>query len=61
MRLKRIQGVRRVERDPSGGWIARDHFGNEMIEEGFRWNTRSGAWHVAIEADIRALGEKNDG
>lgn len=51
-RLKRIRGVRRVERDPYGGWIARDQCGNEMIEAGFRWNTRSGAWHVAFEADL---------
>lgn len=51
-RLKRIRGVRRVEYDPGWGWIARDQLGNEIMEDGFRWRTRSVAWSVALEADI---------
>jgi len=42
--------IRTVEKDPRGGWIARSPFdGRELIEDGFRWNTRSSAWHVVWE------------
>jgi hypothetical protein len=51
-RLKRIRGVRRVEYEEYEGWIARNQLGVEILEPGFRWNTRSGAWHAAFESDI---------
>lgn len=41
--------IRRVEKDQRGGWIARDKFGAEYIEEGFRWNSRSSARCVVNE------------
>ena len=41
---------RRVEKDPYGGWIARDKFGVEYIEPGFRWNCRSSARDV-VDSD----------
>lgn len=41
--------VRRVEHDPCGGWIARDKFGVEYMEPGWRWNSRSVAQTVVLE------------
>lgn len=41
--------VKRVEKDPNGGWIARDKFGVEYMESGFRWNCRSSARCVVFE------------
>lgn len=46
--------VRRVEHDPGVGWIARDKFGVEYLEPGFRWNSRSVAW--AVVNDDRLYG-----
>ena len=45
--------VRTVEKDPRGGWIARNRFTGEVYPaKDFRWNTRSGAWHAAWEARV---------
>lgn len=44
--------VKRVEKDPHGGWIARDKFGVEYIEPGFRWNNRSAARCVVDEDKV---------
>lgn len=43
--------VRTVEKDPRGhGWIARSPFdGRELCEPGYRWNSRSSAWHAVWE------------
>lgn len=49
--LKRAKGVKRVEKDGEV-WIARTVSGQEYPEPGFRWNTRSGAWHAAYESDM---------
>lgn len=49
-KLKRAKGIRRVEKDGEA-WVARTTDGREYPEEGFRWNTRSGAWHAAYESD----------
>lgn len=52
-RLKRgKRGFPRVSFEQYEGWIARGIDGVELTEPGFRWNTRSGAWHVALEDDI---------
>lgn len=48
--------VRRVEKDPRCGWIARDKNGVEYFEEGWRWNSRSVA-RAVVEED-RALGNR---
>jgi hypothetical protein len=43
--------IRTVERDPRGGWIARNPYtGEEIMEEGFRWNCRSSARDVVYQA-----------
>ncbi len=49
--------IRTVEYDPRWyGWIARDpDTGKEIMEEGFRWNSRSVARAVVLEA--RAMAE----
>lgn len=47
--------VRRVEKDERGGWIARDKFGVEYFDRGFRWNSRAVAWSVVNED--RAFGD----
>lgn len=44
--------IRRVEKDPYGGWIARDKFGVEYFDGGFRWNSRSVARAVVEEDRI---------
>lgn len=43
--------MRRVEKDPEGGWIARDPYGAIIPDADFRWNCRSSAWHAAVEYD----------
>ncbi len=48
--LKRAKGVKRIERDGET-WVARAVSGKEFPEPGFRWNTRSSAWHAAWESD----------
>lgn len=48
------QRVRRVEYDPGYGWIARDKFGVEYMDD-FRWASRSIA-RAVVEAD-RAFGD----
>lgn len=35
--------MKAVERDPAGGWIARDPATGRELEEGWRWNTREAA------------------
>lgn len=35
--------MHRIERDPEGGWIARNRDGSEIGAPGYRWNTRAGA------------------
>jgi hypothetical protein len=42
----------RVEKDPDGGWIARKKDGSIIGGEGWRWNSRSVARTVVIEADL---------
>jgi hypothetical protein len=43
--------VKTVEHDPRGGWIARDPLtGEEILEEGFRWNCRASARDVVWQA-----------
>lgn len=44
--------IRTVEYDPqAGGWIARNPYtGNEILEEGFRWNCRESARTAVWEA-----------
>lgn len=44
--------MKRVERDRYGDWIARDRYGREVLEPGFRWCTRSSARAAAKEADL---------
>lgn len=51
-----MKRVRRVEYDPGWRWIARDKFGLEYMETGFRWSSRSVARDV-VEQD-KALGDK---
>lgn len=46
--------VRRVEKDPFGGWIARDKFGVEYQKD-FLWNSRSVA--RAVVDEDRAFGD----
>lgn len=42
-----------VEHDPGLGWIARDPWsGFEIMESGFRWNSRSVARAVVEEARV---------
>lgn len=43
--------VRRVEKDPAGGWIARDRNGAAIYDEAWRWNSRSVARSVVLETD----------
>jgi hypothetical protein len=46
--------VRRVEKDPPWGWVARRKEGTEIGpggEQGFRWRTRDVARSVVIEDD----------
>lgn len=50
--IARIDGIRRVEQDRAGGWIARDQTGGEIGGKGWRWNSRSVARTAALESDI---------
>lgn len=43
--------IKTVEYDPGWGWIARNPFtGDEILEPGFRWNTRESARTVVWDA-----------
>lgn len=43
--------IRTVEKDPRGGWIARDPFdGHVILGDDFRWNSRECARTVVWEA-----------
>lgn len=44
--------AKRVEKDPEGGWIARDQEGREIGGDGFRWNSRSAARCAVDETDM---------
>jgi hypothetical protein len=44
--------MKRVERDPDGGWIARRRDGTIIPDEDFRWNSRTAARGAVREADI---------
>lgn len=45
--------IRTVEHDPGYGWIARDpRTGNAIPDEDFRWNSRSVARTVVLEAKL---------
>ncbi|WP_240502341.1 hypothetical protein [Sphingomonas panacis] len=46
--------MRRIERDPEGGWIARRRDGTLITDNDWRWNSRSAARHAAMEADDEA-------
>jgi len=43
--------MKRVERDPEGGWIARARDGSEIGGEDWRWISRSVAREVVRWAD----------
>ena len=43
--------IRRVEKDPEGGWIARNRNGSEILKD-FRWNSRSAAQGAVTETDL---------
>lgn len=47
--------IKRVEKDPTGAWIARRMDGSTIPEADFRWNNRSAAWGAVIEDDILEL------
>jgi hypothetical protein len=43
--------IRTVEKDPEGGWIARDPFDGHIIpDDSFRWNSRDSARGAVTEA-----------
>lgn len=44
--------IKRVEKDPTGAWIARRRDGSTIPEADFRWNNRSAARGAVIEDDI---------
>jgi len=50
--------MKRVEKDPYGGWIARKRDGTVIFDPEFRWNTQAGAKAAALDAD---LSEEQDG
>lgn len=43
--------MKRVEKDPEGGWIARKRDGSIFYDENWRWNSRSVARTVVRELD----------
>lgn len=43
--------MRRVEKDPAGGWIARRRDGSMIYDKDWRWNSRSVARSVVAEYD----------
>lgn len=43
--------MKRVEKDPHGGWIARKKDGSAIFDENWRWNSRSVARTVVAESD----------
>lgn len=43
--------MRRIEKDPEGGWIARRRDGSLITDADWRWNSRSAAKHAVMEAD----------
>lgn len=49
MKPKRL---RRVEKDPAGGWIARRRDGSVIPDADFRWNSRSAAKGAVLETDL---------
>ncbi|MDF0491142.1 hypothetical protein PX699_22495 [Sphingobium sp. H39-3-25] len=44
--------MKRVERDPEGGWIARRADGTLIPDDDFRWNSRSAARGAVHEAEL---------
>lgn len=50
--------VRRIERDPAGGWIVRRKDGRAYYDENWRWNSRSVARTVVMELDWQEI-ERN--
>lgn len=47
-----MKRIRTVEYDPGFGWIARDPVTGEEVLPNFRWNSRSVARSVALEAKL---------
>jgi hypothetical protein len=44
--------MRRVAKDPEGGWIARRRDGTIIPDDDFRWNSRSAAQGAVADSDI---------
>lgn len=44
--------MRRIEKDPEGGWIARRRDGSLITDKDWRWNSRSAARHAVMESDF---------
>ena len=56
---KHTPRIRTVEYEPGWGWIARcPKTGIEIMEEGFRWNSRSVARSVVYEHKILGCGAR---
>lgn len=48
--MGKLERIRTVEYDPGCGWIARSPWtGKEILEKGWRWNSRSVARTVVLE------------
>jgi hypothetical protein len=48
--------MKRVEKDPEGGWIARYRNGLYIPDAAFRWNSRSAARGAVTEARMYEKG-----
>ena len=44
--------MKRVEKDPEGGWIARTRTDEIIPDEHWRWNSRSAARSAVHETDL---------
>ena len=44
--------MKRVEKDPKDGWIARRRDGSLITDEHWRWNSRSAARSAVAETDM---------
>lgn len=50
--------MKRVEKDPEGGWIARKPDGSMIPDADFRWNSRSAARGAVEQTDLLERDEK---
>ena len=57
--MARHARIRRVEKDPRGGWIARRRDGSDIMEPGFRWNSRAAARGVVQADDMMSATQRS--